>query len=223
MSIKDCLHSQEHVEPKLHTTRIFSGKFETKISWLLYRIIWLNNPTWSEILQSRLLLLQTPVWFKQSHPNKGMSQINKKTTCRNKSVWDQIQTIQQPDTVSLYELKRCQGDGGGTCSDSDWSRIAPSTRWQCHRNGVLMARKQVFYHIFCLICSSCINLLSILDRDAVEAACAAAAAPAELYLFSSHVLNSDGHCHCKVGKFHSAESSPFHSCNSTHVLLKEKY
>lgn len=32
MSIKDCLHSQEHVEPKLHTTRIFSGKFETKIS-----------------------------------------------------------------------------------------------------------------------------------------------------------------------------------------------
>lgn len=84
-----------------------------------------------------------------------------------------------------------------------------------------MARKQVFKHSFCVICSFFIYLLSIHDRDDVEAAIAATG-PVELYFCSSHILNFDRHWHCKVRKFRTAESSSFHFCNSTHLILKGK-
>lgn len=147
-------------------------------------------------------------------------------TCRTKSLWSRSHCNKSSITTRYCEFviikKKWQGDGGGTCSDRDWSFFILSTRWHCHRNVVQMARKQVFKHSFRLICSCCIYLLSLHDRDVVEAAIAAAG-PAELYFFSSHVLNFNGHRHCKVWKFHTAESSSFHFCNSTHLLLKKKY
>lgn len=56
---------------------MFTVKFATKISWLLYKITWSNNTAWTEILQNKHFVLQTPVWSKQFYPSKGMNQINK--------------------------------------------------------------------------------------------------------------------------------------------------
>lgn len=59
----------------------------------------------------------------------------------------------------------------------------------------------MFKHSFCLLCSHFIYLpISILEGDGVEAAFPATS-PAELYCISSHILNFDGHWHCKVKSF----------------------
>lgn len=80
----------------------------------------------------------------------------------------------------------------------------------------------MFKHKFCLFCSGFVYLpVSIYKGDSVEAA-SPATGPAELYCFSSHILNFDGHWHCKVKKFHAAEGSSFHFCNSIHLILKQK-
>lgn len=80
----------------------------------------------------------------------------------------------------------------------------------------------MFKHSFCLFRSCSIYLpVSIHEGDGVEAA-SPATSPAELYCFPSHILNFDGHWHCKVKKFHTAKSSSFHFCNSTHLILKQK-
>lgn len=80
----------------------------------------------------------------------------------------------------------------------------------------------MFKDSFCLFCSSFIYLpVSIHEGDGIEAA-VPATSPAELYCFCSHILNLDGHWHCKAKKRHAAESSSFHFCNSTHLTLKQK-
>lgn len=80
----------------------------------------------------------------------------------------------------------------------------------------------MFKHSFCLFCSCFIYLpVSIHEGEDVEAA-SSATGPAELYCFLSHILNFDGHWHWKVRKFHTAEGSSFHFCNSTCLILKQK-
>lgn len=79
----------------------------------------------------------------------------------------------------------------------------------------------MFKRHFCLFRSCHIALLvSILEGDAVEAV-SPATSPAQLYCFTSHILDFNRHWHCKVKKFDTVEGSSFYSCSSTHLLLKQ--